>query len=98
MGLEAAKRISELSPKSKILCVSENRSRDIAEQAFRTGATGYLVKSDAASDLLSAVKSVLGRERFISSSLLGHFLVATTLNATQTGRLSWIAMLISGIR
>ena len=50
-GIEAARRISKVSPKSRILFVSENRSRDIAEEALRTGAFGYVVKAAAASEL-----------------------------------------------
>jgi DNA-binding NarL/FixJ family response regulator len=96
-GIEAARRIREVSPTSKILFVSENRSPDIAEEALGTGAGGYVVKSDAGSDLLPAVKAVLEGKRFISASLAGHFLVATTLSTTQT-MLSWMVMLISGIR
>ena len=71
-GIEVARRIREVSPKSKILFVSEIRDRDIAEEALRTGAGGYLVKSDAASDLLPAVKAVLKGNQFVSSSLAGH--------------------------
>jgi DNA-binding NarL/FixJ family response regulator len=71
-GIEAARRILELSPKSKILFLSENRSWDIAEEALRTGAGGYVVKSDAAGELLPAVNAVLGGKRFVSASLAGH--------------------------
>jgi DNA-binding NarL/FixJ family response regulator len=71
-GIETARRIRALSPKSKILFVSENRSWDIAEEALRTGAGGYVVKSDAAGELLPAVNAVLGGKRFVSSSLAGH--------------------------
>jgi DNA-binding NarL/FixJ family response regulator len=96
-GIEVARRIREVSPASRILFVSENRSADIAEEALSTGASGYVVKSDAKSELLPAVKVVLEGKRFISASLASHFLVATTLSATQT-TLSWMVMLISGIR
>jgi DNA-binding NarL/FixJ family response regulator len=68
-GIEAARRIRELSPKSRILFVSENRSWDIAEEALRTGAGGYVVKSDAVGELLPAVNAVLGGRRFVSASL-----------------------------
>ena len=71
-GIEAARRIRELSPKSKILFVSENRSWDIAEEALRTGAGGYVVKSDAVGELLPAVSAVLGGKRFVSASLSGN--------------------------
>jgi CheY-like chemotaxis protein len=71
-GVEAARRIRKLSPKSKILFVSGNRSPDIAEEALRTGAGGYVVKSDGGSELLPAVKAVLQGKQFVSASLMGH--------------------------
>jgi DNA-binding NarL/FixJ family response regulator len=71
-GIEAARKIREISPASKILFVSENRSRDIAEQALNTGASGYVVKSDAATELLPAVEAVLQGRQFVSRSLAGH--------------------------
>lgn len=71
-GIEAARRIREVSPKSRILFVSENRSWDIVEEALRTGAGGYIVKSEAASDLLPAVRAVLRGKRFVGASLARH--------------------------
>ena len=70
-GIEAARRIREVSPASKILFVTENRSRDVAEEALRTGAGGYVVKSSAASELLPAVAAVIQGEQFVSASLSG---------------------------
>jgi DNA-binding NarL/FixJ family response regulator len=97
-GIEAARRIRECTPQSKILFVSENRSPDIAEEALATGAGGYLVKSYASSELLPAIKAVLEGKRFVSASLAGHFLLATTLTTIETVHLSWIITLIPGIR
>jgi len=71
-GIEAARRIREVSPKSKILFVSENRSRDIAEEGLRIGAIGYVVKSDAGAELLPALKSALEGRRFLSANLAGR--------------------------
>ena len=93
-GIEAARRIRQVSPDSKILFVSENRAPDIAEEALSTGAGGYVVKSDAAGELLPAIKAVLEGKRFISASLAGHFLVATVL-AGQA--ILWIVSLMSAI-
>ena len=95
-GIEVARRMREISPNSKILFVSENRSLDIAEEALRTGASGYVIKSEAASDLLLAIKAVFEGKRFVSSSLAAHFLVAATLSAAHAS-LSWILMFISGL-
>jgi DNA-binding NarL/FixJ family response regulator len=70
-GIEAARRIRERVPKAKILFVSENRSSDIIEGALRTGASGYVVKSAAARELLPAVEAVLQGQRFVGASLAG---------------------------
>lgn len=90
-GIEAGRRIREISPGSKVLFLSENRSPEIVEEALTTGARGYVVKSDAAGELLSAIKAVLEGRRFISASLASHLVVATGL-VSQT--VSWIVTLI----
>jgi DNA-binding NarL/FixJ family response regulator len=71
-GIEAARRIRKISPASKILFVSENRSADIATEALSTGACGYVLKSHAASELLPAVETVLAGKRFVSAGLFGQ--------------------------
>jgi DNA-binding NarL/FixJ family response regulator len=77
-GIEAARRIREVSPHSKILFVSQNRSSDIAEEALRTGASGYVVKSDVAVELLPAIEAVLEGKPFVSSSLAGRVVLDLT--------------------
>ena len=71
-GIEAARKIREVSPISKILFVSENRASDIVEEALHAGASGYVVKSSAASELLNAIWSVLQGNQFLSAGLTGH--------------------------
>jgi DNA-binding NarL/FixJ family response regulator len=74
-GIEAARKMRDLLPNSKILFMSANRSSDLAAEALRTGAGGYVVKSDAAGELLPAVEAVLRGKLFVSSSLSGHDLI-----------------------
>jgi len=71
-GIEAARRIRNLSPNSKILFVSQETSSELVKEALQLGAMGYLVKSDAASELLLGVEAVLRGEQFVSSSLKPH--------------------------
>jgi DNA-binding NarL/FixJ family response regulator len=70
-GIAAARRIRERSPQSKILFISANQSSDFVEQALSTGAAGYLVKSDAGSQLLVAVAAALEGKQYLSSSVSG---------------------------
>ena len=71
-GIEAARRIREVSPDSKILFVSENRARELAEEGLRAGGRGYVVKSGAATELMAAIWAVLQGKQFLSQSLSGH--------------------------
>lgn len=87
-GIEAALRIRELSPKSKIIFVSENRSIEIAQEAARAGARGYVVKSNAGSELLPAIAAVL-EGGYFSSSCLGQdaFTAMVTTQAQENSNL-----------
>jgi DNA-binding NarL/FixJ family response regulator len=71
-GIEAARQIRELAPKSKILFATENHSWAIAQEALSTGAYGFLVKSDAARELMPAVEAVLQDKLFVSRRLAGY--------------------------
>ena len=66
-GIEAARRMREHTPQSRILVVSEHSSRDIVEEALRAGADGYVVKSVACRDLLPAIRIVLQGSQFVSA-------------------------------
>jgi DNA-binding NarL/FixJ family response regulator len=77
-GIEAARQIRKHLSKAKIIIVSEQRSREIAEEAFRIGAYGYVVKSDAGSELLSAVKAAVRGDKYVSTTLVGYGLTEIT--------------------
>jgi DNA-binding NarL/FixJ family response regulator len=71
-GIEAARQILLVSPGSKILFLTGNDDPEVARAALDTGATGYVAKSDAAVELLSAVEAVLLGKRYVSKRLAGH--------------------------
>jgi DNA-binding NarL/FixJ family response regulator len=71
-GLQAATQILQFSPKSKILFLSQETSLDVVREALSLGGAGYIVKSDAASELLTAVDAILRGSRYISSRFSGH--------------------------
>jgi DNA-binding NarL/FixJ family response regulator len=71
-GIEAAQEIRELSPQSRILFLSQESSADVVRKVFSVGASGYVVKADAESELLTAVNTVLRGERFVGSRFAGH--------------------------
>ncbi|MGC2705052.1 MAG: response regulator [Candidatus Acidiferrales bacterium] len=68
-GIGAARRIRELSLKSKILFVSQNVDLDVVRAALDAGGFGYVLKSSAESELLAAVEAVMLGKTFVSNQL-----------------------------
>jgi PAS domain S-box-containing protein len=67
-GLEATREIKRLIPDAEILIVSQHESAEMIRQAFRAGASGYVVKSTISTDLLSAIIKVSHKEPFVSAA------------------------------
>ena len=58
-GLEAARQLRILAPESKLIFLTMHASSTYATEAFQAGASGYLLKRSAASELSLAIRSVL---------------------------------------
>jgi DNA-binding NarL/FixJ family response regulator len=85
-GIEAARRIRELSPESRILFVSQETSAHVVRGALADGAKGYVVKTDARRELLIAVDAVLRGSQYLSSGLSAHYCPDAT-DSEALGRL-----------
>jgi DNA-binding NarL/FixJ family response regulator len=82
-GIEAARRIRNLSPESKIIFLSQESSADAVHEALGLGAHGYVVKVHAGSELLAAVEAVLQGNQFVSSGLSGHWFTAAAADRSN---------------
>ncbi|HEV7551898.1 MAG TPA: response regulator transcription factor [Candidatus Angelobacter sp.] len=58
-GLAAGQRLKQIMPRSKIIYVTMNEDGDLASEALRSGASAYLLKSCAGSELLKALHEAL---------------------------------------
>jgi CheY-like chemotaxis protein len=68
-GIEAARQIRKVAPKSQILFLSQESSPDVVLEALSSGARGYVLKASAGSDLMAAVAALLEGRQFVSSGL-----------------------------
>jgi len=68
-GLEAARVIRESSPETEVLILSMHFSEEIAREILRLGARGYLLKSDANTELIAAVQRLRQGKTFFTSRL-----------------------------
>jgi len=65
-GLDAGQQAKELLPSVKLIFLTMNHDADLAAEAFRRGASGYLLKTCAASELAIAVREVLRGKSYLS--------------------------------
>ena len=71
-GIEAGVRIRRVAPDAKILYLSQEFDPDIVRAALQLGAFGYVLKSDAARELVEAIHTVVRGKKFVSSGVAGH--------------------------
>jgi DNA-binding NarL/FixJ family response regulator len=57
-GLDAARQLKGVMPNVKVIFLTMSEDPDVAAEAFRIGASGYLLKNSAASELLQAIREV----------------------------------------
>jgi DNA-binding NarL/FixJ family response regulator len=69
-GLDAAERIKRLLPDVKLIYVTVNRDPALIAEAFRRQASGYLLKTAAASELVTAINEALQGKLYVSPSLV----------------------------
>jgi DNA-binding NarL/FixJ family response regulator len=68
-GLDAGKQVKEKCPTVKLIYLTMNPDPELALEAFNVGASGYLLKTCAASELVVAVRDVLRGKTLLSQTL-----------------------------
>jgi len=81
-GLEAGRQIKHRLPDVKLVFLTMNEEPDVAAEAFRAGASGYLLKRSAGSELATAIREVVQGRSYITP-LVAHGLVDALLRFNQ---------------
>ncbi len=68
-GLDAARQIVKCVPETRILVLSVHDSDSLIQSILQAGARGYLLKSDATRDLVSAVNALLRNKTFYTPKI-----------------------------
>ena len=68
-GIEAAKQILKLCPQTKVLVFTVHDAEQVVMEIFRSGAHGYVLKSDAGRQLVEAIDCVLSGKHYFSSQI-----------------------------
>ena len=65
-GLDATRQIKRLQPSVKVMVVTMNEDSTLVAEAFRAGASGYLLKHSASQELLQAIQEVVKGASYLS--------------------------------
>jgi len=69
-GLEATRQIRQVLPQCEVLLLSQHENSEMARQALKAGARGYVVKSSASRDLVTAITKASRGEYFFDPAIL----------------------------
>jgi DNA-binding NarL/FixJ family response regulator len=90
-GLDAGDQIKHLLPATKLVFLTMNMSPEVAAEAFRRGASAYVVKSSAAEELLRAIRRALKSESYLSPVITKgtvDFLLRSTSSYVEEKRIT----------
>ena len=68
-GLEAARQLQGMSPRPRLIFLTMNPDPEVANEAFRVGAMGYLLKTSAASELTVAIRAVVRGLKYVTPAM-----------------------------
>jgi DNA-binding NarL/FixJ family response regulator len=84
-GLSAGLRLKEELPDVKLIYLTMNQRADVAAEAFKLGASGYLLKNSAASELTHAIQEALKGRSYITP-LITEGMIGTLLQDLKRGK------------
>jgi DNA-binding NarL/FixJ family response regulator len=68
-GFDATREIRRILPKTEVIILTQHETSQMAAQAFRAGALGYVVKSSVSKNLFAALEKVSRHESFCDPSI-----------------------------
>jgi DNA-binding NarL/FixJ family response regulator len=86
-GVELIKQARARWPKLMILALSMHSEELFAERVLRAGARGYIMKQEATSGVLTAIRQVLNGDIYLSPSIQAHLLRHVIIGVKERGRL-----------
>jgi DNA-binding NarL/FixJ family response regulator len=101
-GVEAARKVLEIRPTVRLICVTMHSNPEFVREAFRAGAAGYVLKRSAGAELRDAIRQVLSGNAYVSPHLTKDVLSimlqprAPVLTARQREILRFVAQGLSG--
>ncbi len=85
-GLDAGRQLKKVLPDVKLIFLTMNQDPAIATEAFRAGASGYLLKTSAGSELIKAIEEAMSGKSYVTPLITQDLLEAFMLGPNETKR------------
>jgi DNA-binding NarL/FixJ family response regulator len=85
-GLEAARQLKRERPELKIIFLTMNEDPDVAAEAFRAGASGYLLKRSAGSELATAIREAVQGRSYVTPLVTAGLMDSVLTSRADGGR------------
>jgi len=85
-GLSAGERLKKLLPSVKLVYLTQNIDQDMAREAFQLGASAYVIKSSAGSDIVRALQEALRGGSYVTPVLTKGMVGSVIKNFKQEKR------------
>jgi len=90
-GIEVTRKVKELALESKVIILTMHKDEAIFNLALDSGASGYVLKDNAAADIVNSIQTVVAGDYFISPHIIGFY------NNRKEGRYNNIINSINGL-
>ena len=88
-GLDATRQLKRVLPRIKIIILTMNEDTDLVGEAFRAGASGYILKHSASGELMQAIHEVLKGSSYLSPRITGGAVASLLRGPDMDSGQSW---------
>ena len=84
-GLDAGQQVKDQRPETRVIFLTQNQDPNLAAEAFRRKASGYLLKNSAATELVAAIREAMKGRTYVSP-LIAEMMLSRLSDPTQKDR------------
>ena len=85
-GIDATRQILKNSSKTRVICLSMHRDQNLVQAMLKAGASGYLLKTSAAAELVLAIREVMAGHAHLTPAVAGSVVADFVRDAEGEGR------------
>jgi DNA-binding NarL/FixJ family response regulator len=87
-GLEGLRQLKARHTESRVIVLTMHAQADLAAEAFKLGAKGFVLKHSSGDELVKAIEAVLAGHKYLSSALTDDVMTRMSATGSSAGELT----------